>query len=579
MDKFRKHYILDELSSFLNNKFANNLYDDLVINKIYEEMIKLDIYKKIENNIKTNLTLGEDIFDFEYDLFKNNDINIMCPKNFEIIDNNFYKDFIRRKNIKHQNKIIQTDIIINNGEIIIEFRNKEVDFIKNKSILIGHINNNNYIDSKFICDVLLNTSDEISKKMVAALKIMNYINAINDKNLTENIFIHYFNSSLCEIDFNETKSENNIIITESSDDNEIFICSNTVMDSGKNIMKLLIVLFLSYEELNEKINEQIKTNSDERYFLIKKDFMRKYKEYYNYHQIIYTIQNDENIKTYLLQNKKQIMSLIKNKKNYELFISPIILQIQDDFILELGKKRENQNDILQNLIADKDVKYLEIETGSKNLLKYYEGNEILSYEFIDLFKIIESESMFNLVNKQEINCFFGENKVFINLYNSEINYYYLQIGNLNNNIFTSDLIIYFRNKSHFEKLINNMKENISIILSDQGRRIGKIMKIKKDTSEDYEFNIPQMINENLKHELNPNSQKILKLIINNKLFMNRIKYGIKECETNSGYLIKKDFMIEIQKLKLYQLIYEYIEKNNKIKKLLIEETDEDNDKL
>ena len=32
------------------------------------------------------------------------------------------------------------------------------------------------------------------------------------------------------------------------------------------------------------------------------------------------------------------MSFIKNKKNYELFISPIIQQIKDDFILELGKK-------------------------------------------------------------------------------------------------------------------------------------------------------------------------------------------------------------------------------------------------
>ena len=92
------------------------------------------------------------------------------------------------------------------------------------------------------------------------------------------------------------------------------------------------------------------------------------------------------------------MSFIKNKKNYELFISPIIQQIKDDFILELGKKRENQNDFLQNLIDDKEVKYLEIETGSKNLLKYYEGNEILSYEFIDLFMIIESENMFNLVS-------------------------------------------------------------------------------------------------------------------------------------------------------------------------------------
>ena len=41
--------------------------------------------------------------------------------------------------------------------------------------------------------------------------------------------------------------------------------------------------------------------------------MRKYKEYYNYEKIIDIIQNDINIKSFLIKNKKQIMNLIKTK--------------------------------------------------------------------------------------------------------------------------------------------------------------------------------------------------------------------------------------------------------------------------
>ena len=192
--------------------------------------------------------------------------------------------------------------------------------------------------------------------MIEAFKLINYINAINDENLTENIFIHYFDLSLSEFDPNQTESENNNIISESNDNNDEFYI-NSFINSGKNVIKLMIVLFLSYEELNEKINRPIKAISDEKYFLINEEFMRKYKEYYNYHKIINSILNDDNIKSYFLQNKKQIMSLLKNKKNYELYLSPIIEQFNNDFILELGEKRENQDNILKNLKDDKDVRY------------------------------------------------------------------------------------------------------------------------------------------------------------------------------------------------------------------------------
>ena len=54
------------------------------------------------------------LFDIEIDLINN---NIMSHKNFEIIDDSFYKYFIEKNNIVHKNKFIEVEIIINNGKI------------------------------------------------------------------------------------------------------------------------------------------------------------------------------------------------------------------------------------------------------------------------------------------------------------------------------------------------------------------------------------------------------------------------------------------------------------------------------
>ena len=77
-------------------------------------------------------------------------------------------------------------------------------------------------------------------------------------------------------------------------------------------------------------------------------------------------------------------------------------------------------------------------------------------------------------------------------------------------------------------------------------------------------------------ELNDSAKKILKLIIYNEQFINRIKFQIKEGENNTGYLIKKDFIFKIQQLNIYQLILKYITiTNQKIQQLLKTNQDEE----
>ena len=566
MDSFKKYFYADKLFSIIHNYEKNlSINNDPIINKINEDLINLNFYKKLEENINANLQIDENLFDIENEAINN---NIMSPKNFEIINDGFYKYFIERNNIGHKNKIIELEIIINNGKINLAFINKEI-------ILIGHLDYKNYLNYKFISDVLLYCYDMKSKNtMVASLKILNYINAINNENLIKNIFIHYFDESL-----RQKKSEDNI----------------NIIEQGKKILKLFILLYLHYEELNENINMETLTDSNEIYYLINGQFLRKYKEHYNYEKFRNIIETDEKIKQGLPSFKKQILYCQKSKINYEGYMNSFIQNFKEDFINELGQKRENQNDLITNLKNESDVKYKQKQTESGKLLLYYEEDEIINSESVALFIKSESTQIISLVKKEEIkNILFGEKKVFINY--EWNNYFVSNVGHLINNIFVCDLLIYFYKKDVFKKeFLSKIKsdsfdkyihpylkdfkdKNISHIINNKYEKLGNIIKIKDLTDDFYNLKVTQIIKpEEIKaQELNDNAKKILKLIIYNEQFINRIKFQIKEGENNIGYLIKNDFMFKIQQLNIYQFIKKYITiTNQNIQQLLKANQDEE----
>ena len=377
MNNFKKYFYADKLFSIIHNYEKNlSINNDPIINKIYEDLINLDFYQKLEENTNAVLQIDDNLFDIENEVINN---NIMSPKNFEIIDDSFYKDFIERNNIEHKNKIIEIEIIINNGKINLIFINKEI-------ILIGHLDYRNHLNYKFISDILLNCPDRKSA-MLASLKIFNYIIAINNEKLIKNIFVHYFDESL-----RQKKSEDN----------------TNIIEQGKKILKLFILLYLHYEELNENINMETLSNSDENYYLINGQFLRKYKAHYNFEKFRNTIETNEKIKQGFPNLKKQIIYCKKNKINYEGYMNSFIQNFKEDFINELGQKRENQNDLISNLKNESDVKYGKKQTESGNLLPYYEEDEIINSESVALFIKSESTQIISLVKKEEIkNILFG----------------------------------------------------------------------------------------------------------------------------------------------------------------------------
>jgi hypothetical protein len=216
---------------------------------------------------------------------------------------------------------------------------------------------------------------------------------------------------------------------------------------------------MHYEEMNENINKQIKNNSNEKYFLINAEFMKKYKEYYYYQSIVDIIKNDPKVNKIYLQNKNNNIYCKNNKINYEQYISAIIKEFNNEFIIKLGKKRENQISLISDLKIAKDIKTQYVETVSKNKLDYYEGNEIINFGCIELFCQIESKQVIDLIYKKEIELVIGEKKIFKKQLDDENKYYYSDIGHLENNIYITDLIIYYYTSQDFNQFISKIKSD------------------------------------------------------------------------------------------------------------------------
>ena len=128
--------------------------------------------------------------------------------------------------------------------------------------------------------------------------------------------------------------------------------------------------------------------------------------------------NKKNVKTEFFKYKNIINDWFKNKKNYEKYTSLIVQKYKDINALELGQKREKQdNNLVQNLFNNKDVKIFLKPIGEGKILNYYEENEILN---VDCIKLLIKK----LVNKNVINCLIGENRIFITIQDSKNYYYY-----------------------------------------------------------------------------------------------------------------------------------------------------------
>ena len=222
------------------------------------------------------------------------------------------------------------------------------------------------------------------------------------------------------------------------------------------------------------------------------------------------------------------------------------------------------------------------KTEDKEILIYHGKNEIISDELFELINKIETvdvkDSLKNISEK--IECLIGENQLFIKSKlqkeNSKIDYYFINVGNIHENIFYPSLLIYFNKKENFDEIITYFQtksfsqffRNCDLlyqssfdIINSNSENVGKIRKIDS---------LPDELRNIIEDPFTKKSQssKLLQLIIYFKQFEKRKNSQIKPNEEQDVFCIGRDYIYFMKYLNNYNVINNYINQNNEIQEIM-----------
>lgn len=597
--KFNNFFLIEKLKEFMkdvlnNSETINKYYHDInSVNEIYNNFINKfpEINKELNKDLINSTLEDEKLFEIEEGATSDYSKTILYPKNFIIVNESVYNDLINRKNKNLINKKNSNhEIIINDKKIILNFNNKEDDLL-----IIGSLSNNNI----FISELLLKFKDKTEKKELFN-KFMNtpyetniYSNAnqFKLKNITNKKF------QLIDLIKKKGKRDND---NNKLDENDFKITD------GHRMVILFLVLYLHYEDINKIIKNEIKNNSKKNYYLINKNWMNSYKDYYYYSKICENLSFNQNKKREDFEYYSSlIINSIKDGKNFDNYIYEIIKNFPNTLLDDLDKKRNNQYEIMEKFQKSKNdnnifsIELITFKSKHNNNFFYYGENEIISEEFFSVFKELESEELKKTITKEKIKCLIREEKIYIISKIFE-KYPLINVGYYENNIFKPYLLIYYKDelsfdsfllkleKDSFRDFINNYKieenEITEIKNIAEKKIIGKIFNLKLLNMEISNLGMEEekdkfLSDPNKIRKINSESIKILKLIIYLKRFIKDKNSSLKQKELKFGFLIKKDFIKEIEKLKVYQIINNYIAKSANIQLILSNNLGEDIDIL
>jgi len=306
--------------------------------------------------------------------------------------------------------------------------------------------------------IIINYKDEVRK-------ILLYKDLFNLKNINE-IYINDIN---------------NVIPLEKYNNNIKQKIVNINNNLKRDILKILIYIFYYEKSSNKKDNT---FNKYQQYYLINLEWLKAFKEFYNYQQLYTLLKKDKRYNNLKLYHTQQIENIVKEYMNNNIF---------------------NINNILnEDLVNLSNIKATFIDNG-KNLTNIY----VILCKIIDIIKPYLTKN--DEISFKPTKLFIKENKE--NKKNKENKQYFYNnnniiIGNINeNHIFIPEIILSYRNKLIFdnEKIKfeqNSIKEYIKfrnstlnngtqqILTNENKEKIGQLTKLtNKNKSFDYKEKI------------------------------------------------------------------------------------------
>ena len=585
IDIFKFYFFYEKLNKIANDEvkekpLINILLDnddECLANDLYDKIIKKfpDSYdEKGLNDINLNLE-NEKRFEMKYEYHFQDELEIVYPSTFEVIDISLNNSIIHRNNNDLMNSNLKCEIVINKGKIIIKYDISEHDNNNDKNnyccLLIGQLNliNNNFINEYLL---IFTKNDKMEKRD----KLFNDFQKISFSDVIKNNEKDFY-----LVDFNKLENEMNEKINNNNDE------YNFDKDHiGNKIIKLFLIYFLLDDEIMQTVKKNINDNGFTFCYLINKEWMKIYKEYYEYNKI-YDFLNKlkKTDKNFNSISKNIVSSLKKNSGDIcDNNIAQIIKNIPNDFLETLENRKKEQDDLNSKLRVDELFNFdfpIIKNTYKSNKVIYYGENEIINYSFLDLFNEIETSPLKKAFNDkvESIKCLIGENKIFILSEENNL----INIGYIQNNIFKPTYVIYYNSLVDYNNFIINLSKtkfsefidkysllnrdyvNIYNSKNDKIGEIGNLSSNYFGKVKTFAFSVLNIKPKKIK----PSAQKILKLIIYLNQFKKEMGFASKNKELKFGYLIKMEFIDIIRKTKLYQIIDNYLKNNNEIQKLLL----------
>ena len=361
---------------------------------------------------------------------KNMNKVISYPSDFDIIDKEIFKDIIPSDITSGG---IECLCIINSGKVLIRFEDgKQNQF----NLFIGNMDLNNH---KFCLELILDYINKNSltyhfsrlKKEKKDEKILHAdINLIRGDKFFGSIINLNSNNNI-----NNQGNINPFTQTINQNNPEINLHQDQL-----NHVKFLLNLHFLHERLNIKINDSLKEHSfKEKYYLINKDIIKKFKEIYKYNELLQAL------------NTNEIKKLINEYKKDTLYIQKMQIKELTEKILKMIDKK--YYDLIKNIPNKNELLKLDFKIEKK----YYKNNSELFY-YKDCQLIDGEMSKFfpdkkQILEESLVNCTFGENAVFLS-FGKIIN-----IGKLDNNyIFNAEMIIKLKNEKSIDSIFNQIKE-------------------------------------------------------------------------------------------------------------------------
>jgi hypothetical protein len=452
IEEIQKEQSFNDLISKFDKDFIKN------INKIAEKKAKANNYIKDLDKIKINenkylfyankfFILDEQIFKLfkRFGLSWNYKYEYFCRDNrIFIIDQKYLKDTIEIcKFNNHQELELEVDLIL------------FYDNSTYKDDAIKSIKENGY--NKFL-EFLLFDGDYSSPIFDSSQRKIGYAYKIKD-----------FNSNLDYTNYHINFKIGKMILLYLNDIN--------------------MIQNFSYFQNNK--------NEFKEYFLINKNWINKYKKYYNYEELSKELQNNSlflNVLNSLKNNSNDEKTNLSDKK-----LALIIKNIPEKIIKDFNEKDKNfekyrETDDFKN--EDKSIP-LEVlhyyENGEQNGLLFFNNFEIINAQLYNILfapmemkvsylKFGRRNSLYLNSNEtlEKIKCMFNNNKIIIDLQNTkQDNKFRLEIGEFDNNKnFKPECFLIYNNE-------NSLKKHVNFILNNGGfkKYSDNIKNMQTDTLE------------------------------------------------------------------------------------------------